>query len=226
MAFFLLTVWRCCDIIGKKTKDKSEFNRVISKLKGRREMNKKTKLTLCTVVSAILVVVLYILFHETGHLIVMLSAGEVIDDFSILGAHVSGHGGEYTFVSDLWLNANGAVLPLIVSLVYLLFYKKDRNNTFYRMFSFFTGLVPISSLLAWVIIPFVYLNGTAPPSDDCTKFLMSFSQIANPLFVSAAALVIVVLGSILFIKKGVLRNYIYELQALKKEVTVNSDFSK
>ena len=186
-------------------------------------MNKKTKLTLCTVVSAILVVVLYILFHETGHLIVMLSAGEVIDDFSILGAHVSGHGGEYTFVSSLWLNVNGAILPLIVSLVYLLFYKKDRNNTFYRMFSFFTGLVPISSLLAWVIIPFVYLNGTAPPSDDCTKFLMSFSQIANPLFVSAAALVIVVLGSILFIKKGVLRNYIYELQALKKEVTVNSD---
>ncbi|MBQ6211981.1 MAG: hypothetical protein IJJ57_03700, partial [Ruminococcus sp.] len=60
-------------------------------------------------------------------------------------------------------------------------------------------------------------------NDDCTKFLMSFSQIANPLFVSAAALVIVVLGSILFIKKGVLRNYIYELQALKKEVTVNSD---
>ena len=90
------------------------------------------------------------------------------------------------------------------------------------MFSFFTGVVPISSLLAWVIIPFVYLNGTAPPSDDCTKFLMSFSQIANPLFVSAAALVI---GSILFIKKGVLRNYIYELQALKKEVTVNSDLA-
>ena len=186
-------------------------------------MNTKNKLILCSVVSAILVVVLYILFHETGHLIVMLSAGEVIDDFSILSAHVSGHGGEYTFVSDLWLNVNGAVLPLIVSLVYLLFYKKDRNNTFYRMFSFFTGLVPISSLLAWVIIPFVYLNGTAPPNDDCTKFLMSFSQIANPLFVSAAALVIVVLGSILFIKKGVLRNYIYELQALKKEVTVNSD---
>ena len=85
------------------------------------------------------------------------------------------------------------------------------------MFSFFTGLVPISSLLAWVIIPFVYLNGTAPPNDDCTKFLMSFSQIANPLFVSAAALVIGVLGSILLIKIGVLRNYICEVQKLKKK---------
>ena len=194
-------------------------------MKGNQEMNTKNKLKLCSVVSAILVVVLYILFHETGHLIVMLSAGEVIDDFSILSAHVSGHGGEYTFVSDLWLNVNGAVLPLIVSLVYLLFYKKERNNTFYRMFSFFTGLMPISTILAWVIIPFLYLNGTAPLNDDCTKFLMSFSQIANPLFVSAAALVLIVLGSILFIKKGVLRNYIYELQALKKEVTVNSDLA-
>lgn len=196
---------------------KSEFYEAISNLKGRREMDKKTKLTLCTAASAILVVVLYILFHELGHLIVMLSAGEVIDDFSILSAHVSGHGGEYTFVSNLWLNANGAVFPLIVSLVYLMFYKKDRNNTFYRMFSFFTGLLPISTLLAWVIIPFVYLNGTAPPSDDCTKFLMSFSQIANPLFVSAAALVLIGIGTILFIKKGVLRNYIYELQEEKKK---------
>ena len=180
-------------------------------------MNKKYKPLLCTVVSTTLLIVLYILFHELGHLIVMLSAGEVIDDFSILGAHVSGHGGEYTFVSDLWLNANGAVLPLIVSLVYLLFYKKERNNTFYRMFSFFTGIIPISTILAWVIIPFLYLNGTAPLNDDCTKFLMSFSQIANPLFVSAAALVLIVLGSILFIKKGVLRNYIYELNKMKSK---------
>ena len=51
-------------------------------MKGNQEMNTKNKLILCSVVSAILVVVLYILFHETGHLIVMLSAGEVIDDFS------------------------------------------------------------------------------------------------------------------------------------------------
>lgn len=180
-------------------------------------MNQKIKLSLCVVVSAMLVVVLYILFHETGHLIVMLSAGEVIDDFSILGAHVSGHGGEYTFVSRMWLNANGAVLPVIISFVYLWFYKEDRQNTFYRMFSFFAGFMPIFTLFAWVFIPLAYINGTAPQNDDCTKFLVSFSQIANPLFVSAAALVIIVLGSILFVKKGVLRNYICELQELKKK---------
>lgn len=180
-------------------------------------MNKKTRLLLCVVVSAMFVGVLYILFHETGHLLVMLSAGDIIDDFSILGARVSGHGGEYTFVSNLWLNVNGAVLPLIISLVYLLFYKKEWQNTFYRMFSFFAGFIPIFFLFAWVFIPLAYINGTAPSNDDCTKFLMSFSQIANPLSVSAVALVIIVLGSILFIKKGVLRNYICELQELKKK---------
>ena len=189
-------------------------------------MNAKIKLKICTVVSAMLVVVLYILFHETGHLLVMLSAGETIDDFSILGAHVSGHGGKYTFVSNLWLNVNGAVLPVIISLVYLLFYKKERQNTFYRMFSFFAGFMPIFTLFAWVFIPLAYINGTAPPNDDCTKFLVSFSQIANPLFVSAAALVIIVLGGILFIKKGVLRNYICEIQESKKEVTMNSDLDE
>ena len=186
-------------------------------MKERREMNKKYQPLLCTVVSTTLLIVLYILFHELGHLIVMLSAGEVIDDFSILGAHVSGHGGEYTFISELWLHANGAVLPLIISFVYLLFYKKDRDSTFYRIFSFLAGFIPLFSLFAWVFIPLAYINGTAPSNDDCTKFLMFFSQIANPLFVSAVALVIIVLGSILFIKKGILRNYIYELKETNKK---------
>ena len=180
-------------------------------------MNKKTKLLLYTVVSIILLLILYILFHELGHLIVMLSVGEVIDDFSILGAHVSGHGGEYTFASTLWLHANGAVLPLIISMVYLLFYKKDRQNTFYRIFSFFAVFVPIFSLFAWVFVPIVYIKGTAPPNDDVTKFLTSFSQIANPLFVSIAALVIIALCSIFFIKKGVFRNYICELKEANKK---------
>ncbi len=180
-------------------------------------MNKKAHIAICTLVSVMLILVLYILFHELGHLIVMLSAGAIIDDFSMFGAHVSAHGGEYTLVSTLLLHANGAVLPLIISFAYLCFYKKDRESTFYRMFSVFVGVVPITSLFAWVFIPFAYIKGTAPPSDDVTQFLTSFSQIANPLFVSVIALVLIVLGIILFIKKGVLRNYISELQEMKKK---------
>lgn len=53
-------------------------------------MNKKSKLVFCIFASAGLMLVLYIAFHELGHMIVMLSTGETIDDFSIIGAHVSG----------------------------------------------------------------------------------------------------------------------------------------
>ena len=64
-------------------------------------MDKKIRLIFYLLASAGVSLVCYIFFHESGHLIVMLSAGEIIDDFSIIGAHVSGHGGVYTNVSDL-----------------------------------------------------------------------------------------------------------------------------
>jgi len=180
-------------------------------------MNKKQNYLLCTISAALIVSVLYILIHETGHLIVMLSAGETIDDFSVFGAHVSGHGGEYTTASKLWLNANGAVLPVIVSFVYLLFFKKERQGTFYRMFSFFAGVVPAVSLFAWVIVPVIYKTGNPPQGDDVTHFLTTFSEFADPLFVSAAALVIIGLGIVIVIKKGVLHNYLEEIRGSKKK---------
>ena len=77
-------------------------------------MNKKAKYIFCLLASMGIASVCYIFLHELGHMIVMLSAGAVIDDFSIIGAHVSAHGGEYTNISDLWLHANGAFLPLII----------------------------------------------------------------------------------------------------------------
>lgn len=178
-------------------------------------MNKKSKLIFCIFASAGLMLVLYIAFHELGHMIVMLSAGETIDDFSIIGAHVSGHGGTYTNASDLWLHANGAVLPFIISGAYVLLYRKEINNTFYRCFSFFVGLVPICSLLAWIIIPFLYLKGTAPAGDDATHFLENFSQTTHPLIVSAVAAVLVSMGLFLSIKKGVIGNYLSEIKAMK-----------
>ena len=73
---------------------------------GGEKMNKKGKLVFTVLAAAGLMVVLYIALHEFGHLIVMLSAGATIDDFSIIRAHVSAHGGEYTNISDLWLNSN------------------------------------------------------------------------------------------------------------------------
>jgi hypothetical protein len=145
----------------------------------------------------------------------MLSAGAVIDEFSIIGAHVSGHGGEYTPVSAMWMHANGAFLPVVVSMIYILRYKKDTQNIIYKVFSLYVAIVPFSSLLAWVIIPFVYMGGQAPAGDDVTKFLDVFTQYAHPLAVSAGAAVLIAIGVFTAVKKQIFGNFYREIRSLR-----------
>ncbi len=167
---------------------------------------KKLKLTGILLLAAAAVLFLYVLFHETGHLIVMLSAGATVTDFSIFGAHVSGTGGNYTNISDLWLHANGTFLPLVLSYLVLLFYRSGRSSgLFYQSFFYFVALVPISSLLAWVFIPFLYQSGNAPVGDDVTQFLLNFS---HPVLVSIAALLLIGAGVLLMVKKRIPQNFI------------------
>ena len=99
-------------------------------------MNRKIRSILQLLLAADLCVPLYILLHELGHLSVMLSEGGTIEDFSILGAHVIASGGNYSKADELWLHANGACLPVICLIVYLLFYKKDHTSPFYHFFSY------------------------------------------------------------------------------------------
>lgn len=171
-------------------------------------MTNKIKRVMYVLLSALLELFLYILFHEAGHLIVMLSAGATITDFSIITAHVSAVGGNYTNLSDLWLQANGALLPVIVALVYMLFYKKEKKNFFYIVFSYVFSLIPIMSMLAWVIIPFLYMQGNAPIGDDVTNFLFNFTQSNHPLTVSVISLLIMAIGITVMIKKDIFKNFI------------------
>lgn len=138
----------------------------------------------------------------------MLSAGAIIEDFSIFTAHVIATGGNYTKTGELWLQANGACLPMICMIVYLLFYKKDNTSSFYHFFSYVVALFPIGSMLAWVFIPFSYIDGNAPVSDDVTKFLNVFSQDYHPLVVSAAAVIIIGISIVIIVKKDIIRTVI------------------
>lgn len=164
-------------------------------------MNRKIKNILQLLLAAGLSLPLYILLHELGHLIVMLSAGATIEDFSIFTAHVTATGGNYTKIGELWLQANGAFLPVICVIVYLLFYKKDSKNSFYHFFSYVVGIVPLGSMLAWVFVPLSYIKGNAPVNDDVTKFLNVFSQYYHPLIVSAMAVVIIGISIFIMVKK-------------------------
>lgn len=166
--------------------------------------------------SAVVAVFLYIILHELGHTIVMLSAGSTITDFSIFSAHVTCVGGNYTNITDMWLHVNGALFPLIVSYIYILFYKKNSTKPLYRIFSYMATFVPVCSILAWVIVPFTYLQGNAPFNDDATKFLVIFCQNYHPLIVSAVAVILIGVGVVLMVKKRVLQNFIDEIMLKEK----------
>lgn len=175
-------------------------------------MGKKAKNFLLLLVSVVLALVIYILLHELGHLIVMVSAGATIDNFSIVTAHVSATGGEYTNLSDLWLQANGALLPVFTAYIYMFFYKSNNAKSFYRIFSYMIVLIPVASMLAWLIIPVMYIGGNAPINDDVTKFLYIFSHDFHPLIVSVVAAMIIGIGVALMIKKRIIHNFIEEVR--------------
>ena len=175
-------------------------------------MNKKIKSIGYILLSAGIAIFLYILLHEFGHMIVMLSMGATITDFSIFTAHVSADGGNYTNLSDMFMNVNGALFPLIISYLYTLLYKKGSTKSFYRIFSYVVTLIPIGSMFAWVFIPFAYLQANAPINDDVTKFLTVFCEIYHPLIVSVMAVVLIGMGVFLMIKKRVIHNFIEEIK--------------
>ncbi len=174
----------------------------------------KKKFFLLLLVVVALVLIIYILLHELGHLIVMLSAGSTINEFSIVTAHVSATGGEYTNLSDLWLNANGALVPVLIAYIYMFFYKSNNENSFYRIFSYMIAVIPTASMFAWFIIPFIYIGGNAPVNDDVTKFLYNFSHDFHPLIVSAVAAMIIGIGVALMIKKRIIYNFIEEVRKI------------
>ena len=180
-------------------------------------MKRKAKLIkfiLTLLISAIATLFLYILLHEFGHVIVMLSAGDRITEFSILHAYVSGEGGDYTNTSDLWKHANGTIFPLLLSYVFLLFYRKESKNTLYRIFSLCFAC-PALGLLPWFVKPFVYVKGTFTAGNDITQFLYNFSQSHSPILVSIAAAVLFGISIRLIIKKCVLRNIIDEIKSVR-----------
>lgn len=186
-------------------------------------MKKRMNIIGWLLLSAGATVLLYILLHETGHMIVMLSAGAKITSFSILTAHVSAEGGNYTTASALWLHANGAILPMAASLVYMLLYRKDCRNSFFRMFSFLVGLVPTASMLAWVILPFLFLQEKAPAADDVTHFLTVFSEHSHPLIVSAVSAAVIAIAVALMMKRRILQNYLEEIAYKTKTAHPNQN---
>ena len=123
----------------------------------------------------------------------------------------------FSFVlSALFLSANGILFPLFLSYIYAFLYRAAAKNKFYRMMSFFCTLIPAFSLLPWVVLPIAYRFGFVfAENDDSMNFLYNFASSHDPLWVTAAALILIAISVMLTIKKGILRNYVEVMKEIK-----------
>ena len=136
---------------------------------------------------ALFVALLYTTLHEGGHALVGLASGQTLTEFNVnffdLSAHVNLLG-ELTFAQRALQAAAGVSLPLLVWVLFI-YGVPRRAGLAVELLKCVASLVTLSTLLAWIILPFFYASGSAP-SDDSINFL-SFTGLP-PLILSAVAL--------------------------------------
>lgn len=156
---------------------------------------------------AVLCTILYIFLHEGGHALVAVLCGAKITSFSIIGAHTSATGGNYTQAAAALLHLAGMLLPVVCSACYILFcFRRNREGDFYRMFSLFFWLMPTASLLAWVFVPIAFMAGDITNPDDVIQFL-NVSGIHPILVMSLSAAAFA--GAVLLAwKKGIIQMWL------------------
>ena len=168
-------------------------------------MNLKVKKILSLLASAVLMVPAYILLHEGGHALVAVLCGARITEFSVLGAYMGYEGGVFTPAALSLFHIAGMLLPVLAAVIYMLAYESKAEGVFYRIFSFVSLLMPLGSLLAWVVMPVFSLAGRAPQDDDAVKFLASSGL--SPWAVSLGAAALFAFCLFLAWKKKIIQNY-------------------
>ena len=117
-------------------------------------------------------VLTYTFFHEGGHALVGVLFGANITSFSVdfigMSAHV-GLDAAFTPFQQALVSMAGFMTPYLLVVVLLLCLPR-RGDAVLEYFKILISVVTISSLLAWVILPWVYLAG-ARPGDDSITFL-------------------------------------------------------
>ena len=113
--------------------------------------------------------------------------GAKITKFSIFEAYMNYDGGVFTETSLSLFNIAGMLLPVLLSIAYMMFYRSTSvNQIFIEFFSFIALVMPIGAIGSWIFVPILYLFDMAPAEDDVSKFIVS----------SGIAPWIVVLGAI------------------------------
>lgn len=168
-------------------------------------MNLKVTKILSLFAGLLILVPLYIVLHEGGHALTAVLCGARITQFRILDAYMTYEGGAFTPFTLSLFHISGMLLPVLVSILYMLAYRNKIESIFYRIFSFLFILIPTGSILAWVLVPVLYLMGQAPRTDDAAKFINSSGF--SPWIVLLGAVLLFACCLFLAWKKKILQNY-------------------
>ena len=145
---------------------------------------------------------LYTFLHEAGHALAGQLFGQTLTEFDVsfwdFSAHVGMAGGELT-PSQLAVQAiAGVSLPLLVWAIFIRLTPRKASFALEAL-KLISSMAVLNTLLAWIVIPVLYIFGIAPPSDDVTHFLR-YSQML-PLLLALTALIVYICGWAFFLSK-------------------------
>ncbi len=145
----------------------------------------------------------YTFLHEGGHAVAALVQGGQLTAFSInffnLSAH-AGINGNFSPAGTAWVNLGGMALPLLVWLAGSAAAPR-RASPVTELIKLMSTLIVLSTLLAWVAIPFFYLAGNPPPTDDVTLFIKHSG--IPPLLLAGLALLVYLGGWVFYSRRSV-----------------------
>jgi hypothetical protein len=144
-------------------------------------------------VLALFLLVIYTFLHEGGHALVGLLFGGTLTEFDLnplnLSAHV-GIEGNFTTFQNCTIAVAGVSFPLLIWGAFVSLAPR-RPNMVVESVRLIGSLAVLNTLLVWIVIPILYING-GRPGDDSTNFL-NYSGVP-PLVVTDAVLIIYVSG--------------------------------
>ncbi len=177
-------------------------------------------------IALVLFVVLFVFFvyaflHEAGHALAGAFWGQSLMDFNIsfwdLSAHVRMVGGDLTQAQLAVQAVAGAVLPLLIWALFIKMVPRKGGFTL-EVLKLLSSMVVVNTLLAWIILPILFLIRKAP-SDDVTN-LLRYSQMP-PLLLTFIALISYAGGWVLFLSKiDGLRNELLLFKDIDREKTI------
>ncbi len=119
------------------------------------------------------VILVYTFLHEGGHALVAWLTGGTVYTFDInffnLGAHVS-TSPQVSRTAQIASSLAGMALPVLVWFGFILSAPR-RGTPALEALKIVASAGVIGSMLAWVLIPLLYVGGGAPVNDDVTRFL-------------------------------------------------------